>query len=425
MYGLLMDFIKQAFAILPPIIDSLNTDKKFSWAEKIEALSTRFYDPEFRLAVIGNFSCGKSTFLNALLKENLLTAAILPTTAIPTYIRWNKETLLNQTGRDKRRYYNPIITLTMTNGKIYSLTKSGKIAFERETGIHLPKEPGKIIDVLTTTNSLIGKVARTDLTFRERKGFENFCLIDTPGINPGDEESKEHILQTQKVLREDADAIILLYSAKDAMTYDTEKFMLENASHLMVGTIIILTKMDLVPKGQVEKIINNTAHLVKVRFNQAEPKIYSVSAQKAIDYFSGKTSSDEDLKWANDFNATVNEIVTQLSDRRSEIISQRISNLMRELIDSISTTISSELDELERERVNLEKASSEKLEEEFGELNRLYTNSLSEYRKNYQATFDDIERAHNKRVAEVEAQISRDKENIRRIEKLRKLSAES
>ena len=111
-----------------------------------------------------------------------------------------------------------IITLTMTDGKIYTLTRAGKVDFKRETMIHLPDGTGEIIDTLTTTNELINKILRVDLTFPERRGFENFCLIDTPGINPGGEESKEHILQTQKVLREDADAVIVLYSAKDAMT---------------------------------------------------------------------------------------------------------------------------------------------------------------------------------------------------------------
>lgn len=88
------NFIVSAFKVLTPIIAQLNQDEKFSYETKLKALHDRFYNPEFRLAVVGNFSCGKSTFLNALLKKNLLTTDILPTTAIPTYIRWNKETLL-------------------------------------------------------------------------------------------------------------------------------------------------------------------------------------------------------------------------------------------------------------------------------------------------------------------------------------------
>ena len=379
------NFIVAAFDTLTPITARLNRDEKILYSAKLEALRKRFYDPEFRLAVAGNFSCGKSTFLNALLKRKLLTTDILPTTAIPTYIRWNKEDLLNQTRRDARKYCNPIITLTMTDGKIYTLTRAGKVDFKRETMIHLPDGTGEIIDTLTTTNELINKILRVDLTFPERRGFENFCLIDTPGINPGGEESKEHILQTQKVLREDADAVIVLYSAKDAMTRDTEEFMRDNAGHLMAGAIIVLTKMDLVPTRQVDKVIKNTARLVKERFKQNEPKIYPISAQQAIDYFSGESADPKDLQAADDFNRVLDEIITQLGERRSEIVSRRISDLMRDLLDSISSAVSSDLEDLEKKRALLKKAAADNLEEDFGKLNQAYKDeTLKKINANHQ-----------------------------------------
>ena len=349
------DFISTALEVLTRITADLNDADKISYSTRLNALRNRFYDPEFRLAVVGNFSCGKSTFLNALLKEKLLTTDILPTTAIPTYIRWNK----------KLKDSDPLITLTMIDGKIYTLTPSEKIFFERETSISLPDNIGGIIDTLTTTNSLIGKIRRVDLTFPKRRGFENFCLIDTPGINPGDEESKQHILQTQQVLRQDADAVILLYPATQTMTRDTEEFMRDNASHLMEGATIILTKIDLIPKNQVEKIIKYTAKLVKDRFKQSEPKIYTISAQGASDFFSGDGT---DKKSADDFDATINEIIAHLSESRSEIISRRLSELIGELIDSISQTITADLKELEEKRATLKKYSAENLEKDFDKL---------------------------------------------------------
>jgi len=40
-----------------------------------------------RLAVVGEFSSGKSTFINALLQKDLLPEGILPTTGVATYIQ--------------------------------------------------------------------------------------------------------------------------------------------------------------------------------------------------------------------------------------------------------------------------------------------------------------------------------------------------
>ena len=384
------NFIVTAFDVLTPIADRLNDDGKSLYSTKLKALRERFYDPEFRLAVVGNFNCGKSTFLNTLLKRRLLTTNILPTTAIPTYIRWNKETLLEQTGYDERKYCNPIITLTMTDGRAYTLTRSGKDKFERETKISLPNDTGAVIDTLTTTNALIDKIERVDLTFPSRRGFDNFCLIDTPGINPGSEENKEHILQTQKVLREDADAVILLYPATQTMTRDTEEFMRDNAAHLMTGAIILLTKKDLIPKREVEKIIKYTAKLVKERFNQTVPKIYTISAQAALDFFSGDGT---DKKSADNFDATINEIIAHLSESRSEIISRRISELIGKLIESISQTITADIKDLEEKRATLKKYSAENLERDFGKLFAVYENFFTQNNGSYLRLMGDKVRA--------------------------------
>lgn len=378
------NFIVTAFDVLTPIIARLNDDGKILYSTKLQSLRERFYDPEFRLAVVGNFNCGKSTFLNALLKRRLLTTDNLPTTAIPTYIRWNKETLLEQTGRDECRYYNPIIKLTMNDGRVYTLTQAGKSKFEKETKIRLPSDTGAIIDTLTTTNALIDKIERVDLTFPARRGFDSFCLIDTPGINPGSEENKEHILQTQKVLREEADAVILLYPATQTMTRDTEEFMRDNAAHLMTGAIILLTKKDLIQKRELEKIVKYTARLVKDRFKQTKPEVYAISAQQAMDCFSGDSTDEEDLLGADDFNRTLETIISQLGDRRSEIVLRRISDLMRELIESISKTITADLKDLEEKRAFLREASAERLEEEFLNINRAYNERVST-KKNYRS----------------------------------------
>ena len=43
---------------------------------------------KIRVSVFGEFSSGKTTFLNALINENILTVAYEPTTAVPTRIRY-------------------------------------------------------------------------------------------------------------------------------------------------------------------------------------------------------------------------------------------------------------------------------------------------------------------------------------------------
>ena len=54
-------------------------------------LCRRLEEGRFRLAVLGQFKRGKSTLLNALIREPLLPTGVLPLTAIPTTIRYGRD----------------------------------------------------------------------------------------------------------------------------------------------------------------------------------------------------------------------------------------------------------------------------------------------------------------------------------------------
>ena len=55
---------------------------------KLELLAERLTNELLNLAVLGQFKRGKSTFINALLGKELLPSAVIPLTAIPTFLHW-------------------------------------------------------------------------------------------------------------------------------------------------------------------------------------------------------------------------------------------------------------------------------------------------------------------------------------------------
>jgi len=58
-------------------------------AERLDELRTRLSAQRLRVAVLGLFKRGKSTFLNALLGHPLLPTGVVPLTAIPTFLHWS------------------------------------------------------------------------------------------------------------------------------------------------------------------------------------------------------------------------------------------------------------------------------------------------------------------------------------------------
>jgi len=77
----LADHMEQALWLIQP----LGADYAGA-AEALTKLRKRALEGQFNLAILGQFKRGKSTLLNALLGEEVLPTAVLPLTAIPTFI---------------------------------------------------------------------------------------------------------------------------------------------------------------------------------------------------------------------------------------------------------------------------------------------------------------------------------------------------
>ena len=72
-------------------------------ASRIDELAPIIEHFEIRIPLIGAFSCGKSSLLNALLGESLLATAVTPETAIPAELRFGPERSFSGCLPDGRR----------------------------------------------------------------------------------------------------------------------------------------------------------------------------------------------------------------------------------------------------------------------------------------------------------------------------------
>ncbi|MBT9778578.1 hypothetical protein GPL15_18940 [Clostridium sp. MCC353] len=374
------EVIPRAFGVLDQVIPSLKQGlaKKYAWQKK--ELYDKYQNPELHLAVIGNFSCGKSTFLNALLKQNLLTVDNLPTTALPTYMRWNKDG-------------GPLeITVEDVRGERYVLNEETSMKrFKMETGIVLPKDPGAAIDLLTTSSSLIGKLKHVELSFPKEERFEHFCLIDTPGVNPGQEDAREHILETQSILRKKADAAIVLFPALQVYTADFQEFLDENASHLMDDSIFIVTKMDMVRKtSEQDKLLIYVKKLLQKNFNLENPAVYGISAGIALECYTEESEASEDFRWVVGFETVLEHISGKLQARRQEIIFNRVSDMVRELIHVVQDEVKQDTERLEKEKEELIQYSLERLEKAYRKLYEEYAADLEGAKKKCETKIQKI-----------------------------------
>ena len=353
------------------------------YARQLADIRRRYSDPELKLAVIGEFNTGKSTFLNALIGQAYLSMDNVPTTVIPTYLRWNGEPGMPPSIKvklaDDSREYDVIEHRSLLEEKLgVSLDQSGSL------------------EAITANNRFIGVVSYVAVSFPANGRFADFCLIDTPGTNPGAEETREHASITRAVLREEADATIILFPAIAAGNRSALEFISENASHLLDGAAFVITKTDILDsEKELEKISKYLKGLVKQKYNLDDQTIYTCSAKRALKASEAGDNSDPYLI---QFHVMIREILESLGHRRKQLIFHKVSALLNAVLGDLRKKQILLSGKLEQDKQVLETYSLENLDRE--------------YRLLYRGLEKELNSSYPKKIAQVRKKISDQQEFI-------------
>ncbi|MCS3679329.1 signal recognition particle receptor subunit beta [Salinibacter ruber] len=243
--------------------DRINTD------ELVEYLQ----EAPIRLAVFGEFSAGKTTALNALIGEEILSVAVEPTTAVPTRIRYGRE-------------FN--IFIERVDGETLALFEDDppfwtRFVGRRDTLNTLEKQQDTIRDFLqrwTKEGEKAGEVERViiELPLDWLKG--GLELVDTPGVN---NEFVRHQGFTEQEAG-DADIAVLLMDARQGGAKRTEFEFMNDVQQQVERCIVAPNKMDLIPADEREEFlgyIHETA-LPKHWEGAVTPPVMGISALAAL-----------------------------------------------------------------------------------------------------------------------------------------------
>lgn len=219
--------------INPEIIHILKTAKKlFSDADlpmlvqELNRMEENLAKNFFSIAVVGEFSKGKSSFLNALLEKEVLPVGNLPTTAMMTRIRYSSKEMMivfDENGKKKE-------SLPLSEDSWEGLVAEN---FNGE-------DPKGVI------------LAGVNLKWLNENSIE---LIDTPGA--GDlEEARARVIGDALI---GCDGAVITVSASAVLSMSERLFIEERLiSRKTPFLMLIITKLDQVPKEQRAGIIRYT-----------------------------------------------------------------------------------------------------------------------------------------------------------------------
>ena len=214
-------------------IDTLSSRSYVEIAEqqKLEELKQILQDATFTVVVIGEFSRGKSTFINALIGQDLIPMDVLPETAVIHAISYGKEPALTIIHRDG----------TKERGEASQKYLQQFVVGQRQI------ENVSYLKIACPSELLAGDV----------------MLVDTPGVSDMDEQRAEI---TYGFLPQ-ADIIIMLLDAT-APLKKTEKEFIEKRV-LPQGIKHILFVANKADNIDEEEVPDNYAEFLKKRIDKA------------------------------------------------------------------------------------------------------------------------------------------------------------
>jgi hypothetical protein len=332
-----LDLLKKAIQFYTNLNDEEKTSSLIDLASSVQ-------NGKFSIVVVGQFSAGKSTFLNALMGEKYLPSFTTETTATINFLR-----SVNESPTKK-----PLIKVNYKDGKeerCEEVTLENIEKFVSTKGVDVAK-----------------KILSVEVFLDSKYLNDGVSLVDSPGLN-GVLEGHEQITNDQI---DRSHAAIFMFNAKQpGSKSDFEK--LNMLLRKCNSVLIVLNQKDLVKEEEqsIEEVVMNLKKSYAKYFNTDQlPEIFPISSYQALvarskrklDY-NGKTDfsaeQKQDLLDSSEieaFEERLTKYLTQGEKAQKELLSpvEKVHAFLTETEASIASEIEQLSNTVDADEVRLQ-----------------------------------------------------------------------
>lgn len=373
---------------------SISGSVKQELSKQIERIKKRCSDRNLYLAVIGEFSSGKSTFINALLRDDLLKTSALVATATATKITYSDRfaaEALFKTRRPKQFIENPEEepkkntrkSLFSWIGRLFTTAKNpvnlSKLVTSEEV-LKLGISPKKFVQMVTSEEELAR--ALDDFKIYHPANFirGRIVIIDTPGANA---DIKEHGNVTQTVVQKEADAAVIVIPANQPVSETLVNFLSGPLYQYIHRCVFIITKMDTIRPKEQSRLIKTIQKRLKEKLKIEELFLLEAAPQIVIDICTEEEEVDEKLKdWNDKFRELEKKLREYLASSREIAIAESVSRLLTQVFRQSESHLKEQQEQFRRKQEAIEREVIRDLQsftsEQYAECSRMIENTTSQ-----------------------------------------------
>ena len=295
----LRDYERRKFAIA----DILRIASRFAgaeskqWQERLHDLVVRLAEDRFNLVVLGRFSRGKTTLMNAILATDRLPTGVVPITSVITSVAYGSKEKVIVQYKDRR-----------LDSK-YPLEELPKYITQQGN-------PGNARGVKLVEVQLPAEILR-----------RGFYFVDTPGLGSA---IRENTRTTEDFLPE-GDAFLLVTSYDSPLSSEEIEFVRSFAAPSR-PLFVALNKHDAVSAGERENALDFVRNQLEEAANGYSPRVFSVSARDGLE---AKRRQDQLLLDGSGIRILEEELVRFLLTEKSARFLAGMCGRIRDLLQPL------------------------------------------------------------------------------------------
>jgi GTPase SAR1 family protein len=272
---------------------------------RLSELRERVLSGRFHLAVLGQFKRGKSTLLNALIGQDILPTAIVPLTAVPTWVS------AGQTPRVRVDFTGAPASQELADADAAKLS-TFLSQFVTESG---------------NPRNHLG-VAKVQLHYPAPILAGGVVFIDTPGIGS----TYRHNTETTLHFLPQCDAALFLVSADPPIT-ETEIEFLRQVCPQVSRLFFVLNKTDYLSRADADEAVRFLRSVIVEQAGvRRDAPIFPVSARDGL---RARTMGDGELWRASGMAAVEEYLVDFLAREKTEFLRIAVRHKAADVIDDI------------------------------------------------------------------------------------------